>query len=309
MLKFIAKQSYSQGFKRGLRRGFKEGHKRGKIIGSKGLVKLNLHIFDNYSNLYKESRRFAVKVNSASFKKYNPPSKLANQNILSRGCLYKIGERAVILHNSILSLCEDGWASVTPIILRSLLECFMSSLVIAQKDSEYMAFKFYVHDDLNMMIDKNIAEEIENFSRTQINQLLKGLSSTDQKRASKYVDDFLKRSEPKSYWYRPEYKDTKAILNLCTEESGMPEAFRLFSMSTHGTFLGSQLFKDQPDETDINPRPDPQSIKIALAVSSSILIEIASVRDQFEKLGLDSEAQLMRDKKLKLRQPILDSIK
>src|SRR4030043_1286053 len=205
MLKFISKQLYIQGLKYGFKKGFKEGYKRGKIFGAKGFVKLNPNVFGAYLEIYNEVHKFAIKVNKASVVRYNPPSPLAKQNILARGCLYKIGERAVILHNSVLSLCEDGWASVVPIVLRSLMDCFINSLAIVNKDNEYMAFKFYIHEDLNLQIDKDISKEVKSFSMDQINQQLVRLSLQNQQTARKYIEDFLKRTEPKSYWYKPEY--------------------------------------------------------------------------------------------------------
>lgn len=299
-MRFIFKQLVKQGFKYGFKKGFKEGYKRGEIFGSKGFVKLRPSVFSAYLDVYNEVRKFAIKANQVSFRKYNPPSYLPKNNILSRGCLLKIGERSVILHNSILSLCEDGWASVAPVILRSLLECLTNSLAIVMKDSEYMAFRFYCNEYLNQIIDDNINQSIKDIAMEQVNKQLIRLSEENQKRAKEFIQSFLKRDAPKIYWYKKEYKNTEDIFSQCNGKD-MYESFKILSMSTHSTFMGSSLFKDEPDKLDINPRTDPKATKLALIFSSRVLFEIIKVRDQFEELNLSSEIQELNTKILNLK--------
>lgn len=299
MLKFIAKKLYLRGFKRGVR----EGYKRGKIIGSKGFAKSSSEVFA-YLDFYNKVIDFAVKTNSASFKKYNPPSPLAERNILARGCLYIIGERAVVLDRSILSLCEDGWASVAPIILRSLLECFTNSIAIVKKESEYMAFKFYACDLLNSLLDEDFSKEAKDFNMGQVNFQLKRLNPQDQERAEKYKSEFLKRGKLRSYWYRPEYQTIKDIFKAC-DNKGLEwyKVYKDFSMAIHSGFIGLGIFKDKPDKRDINPRKDLKAIKMALVSSSRLLLEITSVREQFENLNLHSEVKQLTAELLKLKKP------
>jgi hypothetical protein len=299
MLKFIAKKLYLRGFKRGVR----EGYKRGKITGSKGFVKSNPELFA-YLDFYNKVIGFAVKTNLASFKKYNPPNPLAERNILARGCLYIIGERAVVLDRSILSLCEDGWVSVAPIILRSLLECFTNSIAIVKKDSEYMAFKFYAHDLLNSLVDEYFSKEVKDFNMGQVNFQLNRLNPQDQGRAEKYKSEFLKIGKLRSYWYRPEYKTIEDIFKAC-DNKGLEwyKVYKSFSMSIHSSFIGLGIFKDKPDKRDINPREDLKAIKMALVSSSRLLLEITSVREQFEDLNLHSEVKQLIAELLKLKKP------
>ncbi len=106
-------------------------------------------IFRKYYIIHQKALEFAVFVNEQSTKRHEGSKK----NVLARGCLFKINERNVVLHRSILSLCEAGWASVVPLHLRSMLDCFINCIAILNKDSEYMAFKFYTIDYLNGQLD------------------------------------------------------------------------------------------------------------------------------------------------------------
>lgn len=296
MLKFISKHIYLSGFKRGV----KLGYKRGKVVGLKGFVTSNPSDFAPFLDIHEKATDFTVKTNIKSYEKYNPPNPLSGKDILARGGLYTIGERAVILHRSILSLSENGWVSVTPIILRSLLECGINSLAIVNKDNEYMAFKFYCNEFLNTQLDKGFSQEIRNFNMNQVRQQIVRLNQADQKRAEEYVKEFLKRKEPKSYWYRPEYRNTNDILRACKADS-MYEVYKFLSGPTHSSFVGSNIFKDQPDRRDINQRKDPKSTKIALGTSARLLIEITDIRNIFENLNFNSAAQALRKKQSSLK--------
>ncbi|MCX5695623.1 MAG: DUF5677 domain-containing protein [Candidatus Omnitrophica bacterium] len=299
MLKFIAKKVYIEGFKRGVR----EGYRRGKITGSKGFVKSTPEVFA-YLDFYNKVIDFAVKTNLASFKKYNPPSPLAGKDILARGCLYIIGERAVILDRSILSMCEDGWVSVAPVIIRSLLECFTNSVAIVKKDSEYMAFKFYAHDLLNSYLDEDFNEYEKDFNMGQVNFQLNRLNPQYKKRAEEYKSEFIKKGKLRNFWYKPEYEKIEDIFRVC-DNQGLEwyRIYKKFSMATHSSFIGLGLFKEKPDKRDVNPRADLETAKMALVSSSRLLLEITNIRGQFEDLNLHSEVKQLIAELLKLKKP------
>lgn len=297
MANFILKYIYKAGFKRGIRYGFKEGFASGKINGSKGFVALNPKLFGKYLDVYKKALDFAVCVNKESYKKFNPPATKSNENVLVRGCLYKIGEWAVILHRSILSLCENGWASVAPILLRSVLDCLVNMIAILSPkyDNEFMAFKFYVHDFLNAMIEEK-RKDILDFNKNQIDGIVKRMKPENQKLANNYIQQFLQNGERKIWWFKPEFKSTKEILEQPNVSPDVYYSFQVLSTSTHSTYIGFGLFKDKPDEADINPRLDPKSIRIALLFSSRFLLEISNGRNQYENLKSDLiHANLMKE--------------
>lgn len=293
---------YKAGARYGVRMGFREGYKRGRVKSSKRYVGLNPDVFGPYVSLYWDVHKFAVKVNLVSYNKYNPLGPSYRGTNLSRGCLYKLGERAVILHRSVLSLCEDGWASVAPVILRTLMECVMHSILIVKKDSEYMAFRYAANEYLNDLIATSTADDsLKKHCREEIRKMLGWLNPEDRRRAEEYIEQFEKRTEPKIYWYRPEYRSTNEILQLCSKPSQQQDLFRIFSMSTHSTIVGANIFKDQPDKIDINPRADRRGTIMALMGTSTLLLEVSDIRNQFERLGLEDEACELRKRKAGLR--------
>lgn len=84
--------------------GLMEGYKKGLEDGEKGFITDNHKLYGKFYDVYKEILVFAIEVNQKSLKKFNPPSKYAKQDVLPRSCLWKIGERALILHKSIFTM-------------------------------------------------------------------------------------------------------------------------------------------------------------------------------------------------------------
>lgn len=276
------KQALEEHFVDGVKYGFKEGLER----GAKGFVTHNTDIYGKFREVYDMTLDFAIKANSASFEKFNPPSKLANIGILSRSCSYKIGERAVILFRSTFSLCEDGWASVVPILQRSLVECLLNLYLTLKEHNDYWAFRFFSHDFLNNLVAKDSTHEIKEESRTELVKLLSRLNGADLIKAKEYKDNFIKKGEFKIYWYKPDFESARKILpaDLYSVYSG-------YSYSVHSSVVGMDLFKDDTSKVSINPRNDQKSIKMALVGSSRILYEITNIRIQHESLDLKKESR------------------
>lgn len=307
MVKFFLKKIYKTGLKRGINFGFKEGFEKGRRKGNKGFVSLNPGTFRKYLELHKKVFNFALKVNQESYRKYQPPVPESEKNVLVRGCLYKIGEWIVILHHAILSLCEDGWASVTPILIRSMLDCLVNTIAILNPkyDSEYMTFKFYSHEFLNSMIREEI-QSVLDFNKRQVGEIIKRMCPKNQKRAKIYVDDFLKKKKHGAWWFKPEYESTKEILAQCDEKYDMYFFFQILSAVTHSSFFGFGLFKDKPDKIDINPRSDPRSTRQSLVFSSRLLLEMSNIRNEFEELGCDSIYESLIKKLVSLKKDFFD---
>lgn len=268
--------------------GFKKGFGESRGKGNKGFLFLNPKTVKKYLDLHNNALKFATWVNKKSDQEYEPPALKCEENVLVRGCLYKIGEWAVTLHRAILSLCEAGWASATPILLRGMLDCLVNTIAILNPahNSEYMAFKFYSLEYLNVMIEEKEGSVFD-FSKSQVDNIISRMGSPNQKRAKGYVQEFLKRTERKGWWFKPEYTSTKEILQLCNKQYNMYFVFQIFSAVAHSTFFGFGLFKDKPDKADINPRFDPKSTKNALMFSSRLLCEVTNLRNEFEELKCD----------------------
>ncbi len=289
-------------YKRGIHRGFKEGYKRGFIKGTATFTNLNSPRFKPFLEFYNDVLDFAIEANKISFQKYNPPSKDKNKNILTRSALYRIATRAIELYRSVLSLCENGWSSTAAVILRSLMECLMFYIVITRENSEYWAFRYYANDYLNDLIHSSeTKDDLRGFQQQQLEDLKIRLSSKDRKEIEIYINNFLKRTKPKAFWFKPEYPSAEAILNYCSNKEDMNASYRYLSMSTHNTHIGSSLFKDKPDQMDINPKEDKKGIILSLLMAANLLLELTDIRVQFEHLGLENMAQSLREKKLRLK--------
>jgi hypothetical protein len=285
--KYIYKQGYKQGYKKALK-------------SSKTLVDLNNQYYKPLFHHYLDVLEFAVEVNIASYQKYNPPSKEKDKNKLSRTALYKIGGRAIELYRSIQPLCENGRASTTPTMLRSLLENYMHYLIIINKDSDYMAFKFFVSDYINDLIEPSIlTDNVKLIHKQQIELIKDQVEDANKKRAQDFINQSLKRKHSIT-WYKAEYKYSDDILSLCKGKDEMIMLYKVLSMAVHGTYIGSTLFKDKPDDTDINPREDKKGVLLALTISTTILLGLSKIRNEFERLGLDTKVTALASKKSQL---------
>lgn len=266
--------------------------------------------FKKYYDLYQKALDFAVEVNITSYNKYSPPSLKSSKNIVSRGCLHKIDETAVIMHRAILSLCVSGWASMSPILLRSMFECLTNTLAILnpKDNSDFMGFKFCSLDFLNTMVatdDKKIFE----YHNFLIQREIKKMNGRCKEMADKYVEEFLKQKEQKTWWFKPEYKSIEHILLKSEVVENLYEIYKMLSKSTHSTYIGFGLFKDKPDRVDINPRYDIQSAKQAIVMSSRLLIEICNMRNEFEELGCNSQYKRLFKELVSLREDVESSNK
>ena len=56
---------------------------------------------------------------------------------------YRLMSYGITLHRAILSLCQEGWTHITPILIRTLMDCSVNCLAIINNEPpEYMAFKY-----------------------------------------------------------------------------------------------------------------------------------------------------------------------
>lgn len=292
--KFIWSLLFRLGFKKGAKEGLIRGYEKGNI----SFVNLKSSY---YKDTYQYSIRvlkYAIKVNGMSFDKYNPPSKRQYHKKLLRAVYFRISTRSVELYRSIIVLCENGWASTAPILLRSLFECFIICVVIAKKDSEYMAFKYFIHDylsDLHEYSDGGTGGDEHN--KKQIQEMREQLSKSDKEKANKYIERFLGKKRPQNNWYKPEYEGVGAIIEECCTETtkvGMKDMWNILSKATHVSHIGSNIFKSKPDKYEINPREDRGGVLMALGGATMLLLEISSLRCMMEGLGALEEGGKLR---------------
>ncbi len=63
----------------------------------------------------------------------------------------------------------------------------MHSIVIVNKDNEYMAFKYYANEYLNDFIaTSTVSDDLKKFNRQEVSKMLGWLNESDRKRAEVY---------------------------------------------------------------------------------------------------------------------------
>lgn len=205
-------------------------------------------------------------------------------NKFSRGIFFKLHAYAVVLHRSILSLCDNGWAQTTPVLLRSIMDVFISLLVIAEKDSEYRAFKYFYFFQMQAKEDKNISENEKTRFNNELNDGLDKLDFITQKR----IKQFIKQKKFAGYWFSPEYKNpTHVLKQLTIQKSDLVFMYRTYSAAAHGGHVGTGIHLDQPDRIDITQCSNPRKAKLAVIGSCRYLLTICLLRNEFENLGLN----------------------
>ena len=207
----------------------------------------------------------------------------SKRNRVSRGVFYKLHAYAIVLHNSILSLCDDGWSQVTPILLRTMLDVFATLLVIAEVDSEYRAYKYFYFSQMKAQKDPKMSQEDKVIFRRQLNEGLKELKGPVRARIKK----FIKAEKFGTYWFCPDYRSPSDVFRKLTERaSEVISMYALYSATGHGGHIGSVILLDQPDQIDIRRRSNPRGARITVMASCKHLLDICALRNEFEKLGL-----------------------
>ena len=204
-------------------------------------------------------------------------------NRMSRGVFFKLHAHAVVLHRSIISLCDNGWGQVTPILLRAMMDVFANLLVISEVDFEYRAYKYFYFYQMKMENDPDISRK----ERIKLrHELKKGWHKLDAPIRTR-IKQFIKGRRFGTYWFNPEYKSPSDVFKkLTTKPSEFIGMYGLYSGASHGGHLSSVIVLDEPDKVDINRRSNPDGAKLAVIASCRHLLDICGLRNEFEELGL-----------------------
>lgn len=90
--------------------------------------------------LHEDLIGFGSRIQESSAKRMEGKNHI-NENIYM--VFYKSMAYAITLHRGMKSLCENGWAHVSPSLLRTLLEASANCLAVVNDEyPEYMAFRF-----------------------------------------------------------------------------------------------------------------------------------------------------------------------
>jgi hypothetical protein len=199
---------------------------------------------------------------------------------LASEALNVLGFNAILLHRGVRSLCEEGWTPVTSLLCRSLLDVFASCVAVCTKpaDADYMGFKYLSHFFMGLIAEPGISPaEIANFTAV-IKHYEAALSPPDQQRAQKML-----AGKPELYWFKPEFKSTKAI--LATATIPIYPMFKMFSGPTHGGLPMKLIMNDDANSEDTAPREHPENTRKAIVASSRLLTEVFRIRDQWDNTG------------------------
>lgn len=210
---------------------------------------------------------------------------------ISYGALFTLHRTAMITTRAIRGVCETGWTPTSPILIRTLLDILASSYAIVAKpeDAEYMAFKFMGSYLIQTINDPDTSGDLRKNDQEQLEKLRQQVGKQDIKR----IDEFIANFKPRPYWYCPEYVSPGKIF-----KDNIPRLFdmyRQFSGSTHGSFIGSLLFADSPDEVSINPEEHPRRTRAAIVGAFRLLLDISWARGRFEDVtNIDEYRHLVR---------------
>jgi hypothetical protein len=162
-------------------------------------------------------------------------------------CIYfaltRINSDAICLHRAVLSLCGEGWAPITPILLRPMMECSSNCLAIIKNSCpEFMAYKYIHHSLLQMILDSEYPKDKSAAARSEMEGDIEYLVDASAKaKARGYID----AESVDIFWFKPEEKSvSKIIKNFGSAE--LKSIYGTLSISVHAGYYGMSLFKDDP---------------------------------------------------------------
>ena len=125
--------------------------------------------------IHEDLIKFCSKIQSKSTTKYKYESHVEKKVYY---VLDRISSYAISLHNAIFSLCEAGWVQVTPILVRTIMECNVNYLAIINSNiPEYMAFKYLYHPHITFFRDNNFPKELREKAKRKIEQGIQDLGN------------------------------------------------------------------------------------------------------------------------------------
>jgi hypothetical protein len=185
---------------------------------------------------------------------------------------------AVLTHRGVRSICEEGWAPVASLLNRTLLDIFGNCVAVCNvpANADYMGFKYISHFYRKWLLQPGVTDPERDEANSAISILVGGLNHTDQHKARALCAE----PTPSTYWFQPEYRSMKAILEFA--EHPLYGLFRFYSGPTHGGFDMKLVLNDDPKSEDIGPREHPKSVPKAIVACSRLLAETCYVRDNWD---------------------------
>jgi hypothetical protein len=242
-----------------------------------------MSIYEDLIQLHEDLIEFGSGIQSKSATKFKK-EKHIESNV--HAVFYKVIAYGIILHRAAKTLCENGWTHVTPILLRTIMECSVNCLAIIHNDyAEYMAFKYFYHDYVEILRDNNSSHELK---AKNLSDIEKGLEHIKNLAAKEKAVKFVENDKLEIFWFRPDESGVSSIIKKHGSD-GLTLIYRSFSKSIHASHIGMFLLKDDPDNIEINPCENPVKTNLAIIISCRLLLELINIRINYEDLGFDTE--------------------
>lgn len=198
---------------------------------------------------------------------------------ISHGATFRIHTWAIVLHKAVRDNCLIGWAQVTGVLLRSLLDCVINIGLIGEKDHDLRAFCFFYHYQLSRLVDSSVPKIEKEALRKEMQAGLDLLTKPDQAIVERLIAT-KKAGGP--YWFSYEYRSPSEVIKAIMNPQ-IRTAYGFLSGAAHGGHVTSNLFLDAPDTPGIDPRKNPKSAALAVIYSCRFLLEICHVRVHHEQ--------------------------
>jgi hypothetical protein len=203
-------------------------------------------------------------------------------NDIRRDAFFVLSHDAIVVHRAIGSLADAGWSGPGGALLRTLMDMNVSALALAQSaEPSLAAFRFLYSGFRRHWRSQHLDRAARQHMFAQIRQRLDLLPADQRAEAMRAVKD---RDRP--YWFAPEWPKPSALI----DQFGSAElvwVYQQLSAAAHGTFLGSRLYRENPDDMGINPEPrGPRALTLDFS-SCRFLVEVVRIRNGVEQLGFD----------------------
>jgi hypothetical protein len=204
---------------------------------------------------------------------------------LSSEALNVLTNNAILMHRSVRTLCEAGWAPAASILNRTLLDIAGSCLAVCHVPelADYMGFKYFSHYYLKLLAEPDTPQPERDNANRALDMLVKALNPEHQTKAQ----EVRAKTKPTVFWFQPEHVSIKAILTLAQQD--VYRMFQMLSGPTHGGFEMKMILNDDPRSEDIEPREHPKNVPRQIAASSRLLVEGCYVRDNWDNANTNQD--------------------
>ena len=95
---------------------------------------------------------------------------------------------------------------------------------------------------------------------------------------------FIFQDKLPNYWYAAEYRSPKDLLEKFMK--GWEDVYDGLSQAAHGGYIGSRLFRDNPDEFSLEPRTPGKAAQRILSLSARFMLDQTLYRANFANLAV-----------------------